>query len=91
MTETKVEYEVTVWRCKCGRMLGDAVRINGIRRLTMYREAGNVWMVAAIITGTADITCPECGEVRTWFSPEEGLREFLDRELRRRGIGVESE
>lgn len=89
--EPKIEYEVITWRCACGAMLGDVVRTNGIRRLTLYRVDGNITSVAAIITGLAEIACPRCGDVRTWFAPEEGLREFLDRELKRRGIGVESE
>src|SRR5512139_1988321 len=91
MTEIKPseQYEVAepayLWRCPNGHTLGIVRRHNGIRRLELYRLPGGADVVA-VLTGSAEICCASCGEVRAWFAPEEGMRELLAR----RGIGVES-
>ena len=84
--ETKPEYEVKEWRCaKCGHLLGDVVRpSDGIRQLRLYWSHGVSNCVSATITGLAEIVCPECSDVRTWYAPEEGMREFIKQELDRK-------
>lgn len=75
------------WLCQSGHILGLVVRHNRIMRLELFWVAlhelvdpkSTAPLIHATLTGTAVITCSICGRTRTWFAPEEGMRELLER------------
>ena len=71
------------WRCPEGHLLGHVQRRNNIRYLFMamiVEPDGNILVLR--ITGQAEIQCPECGQVRTWFPGDEAIKDLVDRSAR---------
>lgn len=66
------------WRCATGtHILGYVVSIASVKRLRLF--SGH------LITGSAEIRCPDCGIWREWHVGGDGLEEML--EARRRWQG----
>lgn len=58
---------MTLFRCSNGHVIGEVRRINKLSRLLIYSTpATERPKLAAIITGSADLVCGECGEFRHW-------------------------
>lgn len=80
------------WQCTSGEhVLGQVVRLNGIRRLELFRYAikpGQHSNVVAVLTGSADIVCSICNRTRTWHAPEEGINELIAKILDKTPKGV---
>lgn len=72
------------WCCPRGHVLGQVVRVHGVRRLRLFREAvypgyeGDACVIGVASGTIDDIECSLCGRVRNWNIGEEGLRELLE-------------
>jgi hypothetical protein len=90
MTETRTEYIVShrrgeplPWRCPNDHLLGYVTRKNHIRRLwvdiTCVGEEGELRQMTVVLIGSGDVSCPVCGEMRTWHAGEEAMEDLIRR------------
>ena len=71
------------WLCKPGgHVLGVVVRIGGVKRLALYRQAvrvGEPGQVLAYASGSVDqVKCSICGRSRSWHIGADGIRQLLE-------------
>jgi hypothetical protein len=57
------------FRCYHGHIIGEIHRINGISKLMVYdRPEDEARQLRVVITGSAEVVCIRCGEMRHWHS-----------------------
>lgn len=72
------------WCCPRGHVLGQVIRVNGVRRLRLFREAvypgyeSDAEAIGTVSGSIDDICCSICRRERDWHIGEEGLRELLE-------------
>jgi len=53
------------WRCKNGHTIGQVMEYGAFNCLRLVNERGET---IAVISGSAEVRCSVCGEVRSWFA-----------------------
>jgi hypothetical protein len=64
------------WRCEneeCKAILGHVRVVNHVHRLDMMKERG------VILTGSGEVNCQKCGQVKFWYPGEDGMNHLLER------------
>lgn len=69
------ELAMRAWRCKRGHVMGMMYREDKIDKLRPLSD------IRIVIIGEAEIECPECREIRTWYPGEEAIKRLIQRVL----------
>lgn len=60
---------MVLFRCYHGHVIGEIRRVNGISKLFIFDDpSDDERQIRAVITGSAEVVCITCGEMRHWQS-----------------------